>query len=252
MSSKEQEPSQSVYRYVECQCPAELLPAAVNPSLRAIFTLSTAAVADTVELQPYGAEAYKVNMPPLWASSQRGELARALANPEERLIVNRARQIVAAPYLHENPAEIDDRELLHIQAWLEGLVHGETEQRIAGRLGASPKHIVTAGGWLRTRLGAGNQPNAMYGALLHGFMPDMSATPAHQAPVSHYERLHFYLTALGFKAWQAAKLTRPDSGEWYADTVSSARGKIVRDFGAASSAQAVFFAFETGHFRHLS
>lgn len=239
------------YEYLRCDCPAELLPSAVAPSLRAIFALSKVAISGLAEDQPYGAEAYRINMPPLWASHQRGEPSRAFSNPEERFVTRRAKQILAAPYVHERPAEIDDRELLHVQAWLDGVAGGTTEQEIAKHLEASHKHVVTAGRWLRGRLGARNQTSTMYSALLFGYIPDVSASPSQEAPASHYERLHLYFDAVGFTAALAARLTRPDAGLRYADTISSARGKIRKDFGASSSAQVIFFAFQTGHFKRL-
>jgi hypothetical protein len=224
------------------------VPTRINPSpdIIAIFGIQHALGNPYSGKCPTISGAYKLNMPILDVQAgPTGSPIVPLALKARRKIRARSRQIVDIPYEHQANYELN--ELLRYQRWLDCMAVGMSEEEVAEQLDVGRRTVGRVSGQMREHLGATNQAAIMYGALLHGYTPDITPPLAARPTLTINRNLHLYLAALGFEAGEAADMTGQKASD-----VRFLRINAARRLGAKAMTQAITHAFLIGHFKPLS
>jgi DNA-binding CsgD family transcriptional regulator len=163
------------------------------------------------------------NMPGLYhMTATRYPTPFPLSPRAERLIVQRARDIVDVPYGQDLTLSDAERTILR------GIIEGVEVEDIAASIGLASRTLNTRIANLRARFGATTRASLIYSVYVHGI--DVGARtliPPRSARLTSTESLHLYLAMTGWAQAEAAQEL-----ERAPDVVNTHRSRILEAFGA--------------------
>jgi DNA-binding CsgD family transcriptional regulator len=189
----------------------------------------------------YSARAYQVNMPAQLTERDETRGWNLDIKPEARAqIAERAKSLVAIPRTQDHPFK--DDELRAFVAYLDGMAEGKSIAEIARGIPMPDRTLKRRAVLMRDYLGATNEASIVYGALLHGYTPQLSLPREWRRPeLTPNEALHLYLAGIGFQKPEVSDLIGVRPG-----TVRQHRLRGLAKYGAHSTTQALARGFHAG------